>query len=432
MSKTQKILSVVVIVCVLFLGFVVGRIGGANTNATITAKGATPIPQGQIYDSAAWGKIYPLQYASEMKSQQVGDKPGRFGGNRAQDHFEMQPEILVNFKGNAFSLDYKDDRGHFYAIKDLKETKRVNEKTKTACITCKTPLIEAAFEEYGWDYASIPFADYIGNIKDDQFITCANCHDPLTNDLRVINPAFIEAQERRGIDLSRATREEMRSYVCAQCHSEYYFEPDTFKIIFPWDNGLNAEQVYDYYSTIPHGFQQDFIHADSEAKMLKIQHPEFETFSSGIHAKAGVSCADCHMAYNLEKGEKYSNHWVTSPLRSVESSCGKCHNQSTEWLIDSVTTIQEDFFQVQRAAGSAVAEAHGAIAKAMEVAGVNESSLENARELVRKAQFFWDYIAAENSMGFHSPSQMFKTAAMAIDYARQSIEAAKLAAGRNL
>lgn len=436
MSNTQKILIGVVGVCVLFFGFIIGRMGGADTNTTVlTTVGASPIAADRIYDPAAWGEKYPLQYASYLKAGETALSPseGIFGGSINSPHVDRQPEIAANFKGMAFSIDYTEDRGHIYAIPDILETKRVNQNTRAACITCKTPYLEQYYNEYGWDFAALPFSDVMSEIPEEHgSISCANCHDPNTMELRVINQAFIEAQERRGVDLSQASRQDMRSYVCAQCHSEYFFEPGTFRIVFPWDNGLKADQVYDYYATVPYGFAQDWKHPDSQAAMLKVQHPDYEAWTTGIHGKAGVSCADCHMPYMVEKGQKYSSHWVTSPLRTVSASCGTCHDQGDEWLMDSVVSIQENFWPLQHAAGQAVAQAHEAIMKASEVAGVDEAELANARELVRKAQWFWDYVAAENSMGFHNPEQGMKTAGQALDLANQAIQAAYKAANLQL
>ena len=38
------------------------------------------------------------------------------------------------------------------------------------------------------------------------------------------------------------------------------------------------------------------------AAMVKIQQPEYEAVSTGIHAKSDVSCVDCHMPYGVRKG----------------------------------------------------------------------------------------------------------------------------------
>jgi len=105
-------------------------------------------------------------------------------------------------------------------------------------------------------------------------------------------PAFKNAMEARGIDLTKATRQEMRSYVCGQCHVEYYFKGDEKILTFPWSKGLRPEDIEAHYDE--YGFS-DWTHKETGAKMLKAQHPEFETWSSGLHARSGVSCADCHM-----------------------------------------------------------------------------------------------------------------------------------------
>ncbi|MEN6615641.1 MAG: ammonia-forming cytochrome c nitrite reductase subunit c552, partial [Syntrophorhabdus sp.] len=257
-------------------------------------------------DPAVWGKKYPLEYRSFQKNLEMSASPTDFGGSVKFQHALRQPEILVNFKGNAFSKDYTEDRGHPYALTDLKESKRVTAQTPGACMTCKTPHIVPLFKELGWGYAAHPLEDLLPGIK--HSIACANCHDPANMELRVVNPAFIEAMQRRGINVTKAGREEMRSYVCGQCHAEYYFEPRTSKVVFPWDKGTHPGEMYAYYSTKPGGFEGDWKHPDSQAMMLKAQHPDFETYLGGTHAKAGISCADCHMPYMRDNGKKYSSH----------------------------------------------------------------------------------------------------------------------------
>lgn len=430
----KKTLIAVLGVCLLFLVVVIGRIGSADINAAVlAAKAVSPIPADKIYDPAAWGKYYPLEYASYLEASDMSEKPGNFGGSIVFQNSTRQPEMLVNFKGMPFSVDYAEDRGHVYAVPDTLETKRINKNSRAACMTCKTPYVESFFKEYGWDYASKPFSELISLVPEDNgSISCANCHDPNTMELRIINPAFIEAQERRGIDMSKATVQDMRSYVCAQCHSEYFFEPGTFRIVFPWDKGFEVDKVYEYYAETPYGFKNDWVHPDSQALMLKVQHPEFEAWTTGIHGKAGVSCADCHMPYMQKNGQQYSHHRMSSPLRTVKESCISCHDQEEEWMIDAVKSIQDNFWVLQRAAGKAVAQAHEAIMKAAAVKGADESELNKARELVRKAQWYWDYVAAENSMGFHNPSQGMKTTGQALDFANQAILTAYKAAGLQL
>lgn len=424
MSKTQKSLIAFLAVCVMFFGFVIVRIGGKPA-----AVKAASIPKGE-YDPAVWGRYYPLQYESYKKNYDMSSSPTGYGGSLKVQKSDMQPELLTIFKGNPFSKDYSEDRGHVYALEDIKDTKRIGPASKGACITCKTPYLEKFYEESGWDYANKPFMELLEKSKHP--VTCANCHDSETMNLRVINPAFKEAMERRGVDVDKASREDMRTYVCAQCHAEYYFEPNTNKVIFPWDNGLKPNDMYTYYSGKPNGFMQDWQHPDSKAAMLKAQHPDYETFATGTHGKSGVSCADCHMPYMRKDGQKYSSHWMTSPLKTLDASCSPCHTQGTSWAAERIKTIQDSAWQMQHTAGTTIARAHEAIKKASEVPNANQEELAKARELVRKAQWFWDIVAAENSMGFHNPDQVISTLGQANQFGHEAIDAAESAAGMDI
>ena len=173
----------------------------------------------------------------------------------------------------------------------------------------------------------------------------------------------------------------------------------------------------------------DWKHPDSEAKMLKAQHPEFEVWSGGVHANSGVSCADCHMPYMKVDGQKYTSHWVTSPMKHGKEACRTCHTQSDQWLLDRVKTTQASVWEMQRTAGETVAKAHVAIGKASKAAKANMAELDKARELVRKAQWYWDFVAAENSMGFHNPTMVLNTLGRSIDLAHQAISTAEKASG---
>ncbi|MEG6584463.1 ammonia-forming cytochrome c nitrite reductase subunit c552 [Dendrosporobacter sp. 1207_IL3150] len=422
MSKRQKSLIALLSVLLLFFGFVIMRIGVKPVN-TVTA---SKIPAGE-YDPAVWGQYYPLQYASFKMTREESPSPTGYGGSIIVQKSEMQPEILTLFKGMPFSKDYGEDRGHIYALEDLRESKRIGPASKGACITCKTPYVEQAYREMGWGYANKPLAEMMTNAKHP--VSCASCHDPETMNLKITNPAFTEAQARRGIDVTKASREEMRSFVCAQCHSEYYFEPGTMRVVFPWDKGLKPADMYAYYSEKPNGFAQDWQHPDSKAPMLKAQHPDYELFATSTHGKAGVSCADCHMPYVRKDGQKYSSHWVTSPLKNIEASCSSCHTQGTVWLEERVKTIQDQTFELQHMAGQNIAKAHQAILYASNQPDVNQQELAKARELVRQAQWYWDLLSAENSMGFHNPSQALNTLGQANELAHQAIQSANLAAG---
>lgn len=379
------------------------------------------------YDPAVWGKHYPLEYNSYLKNKDMAASPTGYGGSEKYQKSTKEPEILVNFKGMAFSKDYTEDRGHPYAMDDLKETKRIGPATPGSCMTCKTANLRDIYKDMGWNYAKTPLTELLPRIK--HSIVCANCHDSKTMKLRVLNPAFIEAMTKRGIDVAKASREDMRSYVCGQCHAEYYFEPETKRVVFPWSKGLKPDEMYAYYKEMPSGFAMDWQHPDSQAKMLKAQHPDYELFSGGVHGKSGVSCADCHMPYMRDGGRKYSSHWVTSPMKHIQASCRTCHMQDEQWLLNRVKATQNNVFQLQRIAGQTIARAHEVIGKAGAAPKVNSADLDKSRELIRNAQWFWDFIAAENSMGFHNPDQTLNTLGQSIDLAHQAIAIANKAAG---
>lgn len=423
MKKRMQLVIGLALVMLLAFGFVVIRTFIDKPQETTKR---TPIPAGE-FDPVVWGKTYPLQYASYLKNRQMSPSPTGYGGSEKVQKSIQQPELLINFKGNPFSKDYTEDRGHPYALEDLMESKRISPASPGACITCKTPQVETFFKEMGWGYANLPLSELAAKTKHP--VVCGSCHDPATMDLRVVNPAFIEAMTRRGIDVTKASRGEMRSYVCGQCHSEYYFEPGSNRVVFPWDKGLAPEAMYEYYAAKPFGFVQDWVQPDSKAQMLKAQHPDFETWSLGTHGKAGVACADCHMPFMREEGRKYTSHWVTSPLKNIKNSCRTCHTQGEDWLLAQVKTTQDRSWQLLHIAGQTIARAHEAAGAAGLNPAADPALLSQSRELIRKSQWYWDIVAAENSMGAHNPVGTLNILGQSIDLAHQAIQAAEHAGG---
>ncbi|MCF0156674.1 MAG: ammonia-forming cytochrome c nitrite reductase subunit c552 [Veillonella sp.] len=388
----------------------------------------TPIAKEDSYHNDSFKDAYPLEYNSyEEKNKDMSKTPTGYGGSVLYQHWDDEPANKPNFAGYSFSKDYQEDRGHVYALEDIDNTARINDKSTGYCITCKTPYLEKLYEEYGWKYAYMPFKDIRAEVPNDSHIGCANCHDPQTMELRIINPAFTEALERRGIDVSKASHNDMRGYVCGQCHAEYYLAPDGAGVVFPYDNGYTAKDMYEYYQTQPHGFTEDWTHPDSKVKVLKAQHPDWPIWETSVHADNGVTCIDCHMPYMTNNGQKYTSHWMTSPMKHQEESCSKCHDTDSEVLLNRVKKIEDNVFNVQYKAGNDVAEAHATIAKAM-AAGATDEELAEARELTRRAQWYWDYCSASNGMGFHNPDQVMTTLGDAIDDAHKAIESAQRAA----
>jgi nitrite reductase (cytochrome c-552) len=217
-----------------------------------------------------------------------------------------------------------------------------------------------------------------------------------------------------------ATRNEMRSFVCGQCHVEYYCSTK-MPLTFPWGKGLSADDVEEYWDStkFPDGSPfLDYAHKETGAAVLKAQHPEFELWSQGIHARSGVSCADCHMPYMREGAAKVSDHWVRSPLLNTNRACQTCHRATEEEMKARVDVIQSRNYELLGRGGNAIVELIEAIVQAKQ-AGLTDVELAEAQNLQRKAQWRLDFIAAENSMGFHAPQEAARVLGEAIDYARQ-------------
>ena len=213
MSKLQKILAGIAAVCLIFFGFIVVRIGAApNDDSVKLAK----IPKDQQLTKDGYKDAYPLEYESFMKNNEMHPSPTGYGGSDKVDHLKEQPEAIENFKGYKFALQYDDDRGHTYAGIDILESKR-RPGQKGSCIVCKSSyMYDVYFKESGWDFATKPFDEIAAPIKDDEWFGCSSCHDPETMELRVYQQGFVEAMARRGVDISKASHNEMRAYVCGQ------------------------------------------------------------------------------------------------------------------------------------------------------------------------------------------------------------------------
>lgn len=202
---------------------------------------------------------------------------------------------------------------------------------------------------------------------------------------------------------------------CAQCHVEYYFKGEGKLVTYPWHKGLKAEQIETYYDEV--GWK-DWVHADSGAPVLKAQHPEFEMWSQGIHARSGVSCADCHMPYKREGAIKVSDHHVRSPLLNISRACQTCHHYPEQEILARVTGIQDRTKALMLRAEDATVDLINYLSQAKKN-GKTDAELQPVRALHRKAQWRLDFVAAENSMGFHAPGEAARLLGEAIDYARQ-------------
>ncbi len=408
-------------------------------------------------DPAKWGQNWPSQYDSYKKTAlKTSTKYGGHAGSEAlpEEKIERDPWIKRMFLGYAFSIDYRDRRGHAYMLSDQENTQRLTKPQSGSCLHCHASIIPLYRELGGGDVMAGFAKTYQSTYKDLNAqlhasghahpVSCVDCHDPATMGLRVTRPGFMIgiralaasdaevpalpsiAQWRAGsraepYDPNRdATRNEMRSFVCGQCHVEYYCG-DKMTLTFPWGKGLTVDDAEAFWNEtkFPDGKRfYDYQHAETGAHILKAQHPEFELWNQGIHARSGVSCADCHMPYVREGASKVSDHWVRSPLLNVNRACQTCHRASEEEIQARVAQIQSRNFELLQRGGVAIVDLIDAITQA-KAAGATDAELEEARDLQRRAQWRLDYISSENSMGFHAPQEAARVLGEALDHARQ-------------
>ncbi|MGA8942811.1 MAG: ammonia-forming cytochrome c nitrite reductase subunit c552 [Thermoactinomyces sp.] len=378
----------------------------------------------------AFKELFPLQYESYLKNREMEDTTYSGSVKRSKFDKDKEPLLPILFNGYSFATEYNEDRGHIYALEDVRSIARITDTSVGSCYTCKSTAVPQMIKEMGDNYWGANFNKEIwpkGESMGHSPIGCSDCHDPQTMDLRVTRPSFIKAMKSQGIDMSNPTRNEMRNYVCGQCHVEYYFDANNSEVTYPWKNGFKPEDMYKYYDTIArkNGFKEDWIHNISGTPMLKAQHPDFETHSTGPHGKADVSCSDCHMPYERADGKKkISSHWWTSPLKTMEQSCATCHsNRDLEDLKKRVLEIQETHMSALHEAQDVSVTAHYYINK-MITSGVSENKIKEAQEHVRKGQWFWDIIAAESSAGFHNPQQAMDTLKLSSEESYKAIKIA--------
>jgi nitrite reductase (cytochrome c-552) len=395
-----------------------------------------------IDDPAIWGKNFPMQYDGYKRT--IDQVRTKYGGSEAmprtptqadprsavaRSKLEQDPRLKTIWAGYSFSIDYRERRGHAYMLEDQTFTERQKANPPAMCINCHASVVTLYNKlgdgdlMKGFDVLASTHPKYMevrSQVKHP--VACIDCHDPKTMQLRITRPAFIEgiralkaSQGVQNYDVNTmATRQEMRSFVCGQCHVTYYFKGPEKRLTFPWTNGLRVEQIVAH---LDEGKVSEWIHPDTGASMIKARHPEFEVWNQGVHAKSGVACADCHMPYMREGGLKISDHQVNSPVLKINRSCQTCHHFPEEQMKARVEEVQDRYFQVRNNALDALVQLIGDIRTAKEK-GVNDADLAIARDYHRKASYYIDFIMSENSMGFHAPEESLRILSDGINMCR--------------
>ena len=421
-SKPWKgwVLFLATAVVVFFLGMLASSIIERRAEAVFVN---TPKVKLSDYEprNQVWGQNYPVEYQSYLRTADTTFR-SKYNGSTTIDMLEADPKMVILWAGYAFSKEYKQGRGHYYAIKDIRETLRTGAPKDAhdgpqpnTCWTCKSPDVPRVMSKIGpdefykgkWASRGSEIVNHIG---------CADCHDPKTMNLRISRPALIEAFARQGKDINQVSHQEMRSLVCAQCHVEYYFKGDNKYLTFPWDKGLTADSIEKYYDNIKFS---DWTHQLSKAPMLKAQHPDYEIYTTGIHAKRGVSCVDCHMPYMSEGGQKFTDHRIQSPLNNISNSCQVCHRQTEQELIKNVYDRQDKVYEIRSQLEEELVRAHFEAKTAWDK-GATEQEMQPVLQLIRHAQWRWDFAAASHGASFHSPTEVSRIIATGIAKAQEA------------
>lgn len=375
--------------------------------------------------SSEWGKHYQRQYDSYKQTKK---------SDKIVDMLKDYPALVVMWAGYGFAKDYNAPRGHYYILEDNINTLRtggpVDGKTgpmPTACWTCKSTDVPRLIDKLGEeDYFTGKWARHGNEIANP--VGCADCHDHETMKLTITRPYLKRGLDAEGsLKAADATHQDMRSLVCAQCHSEYYFKKTKWTdksgqeqtaaiVTFPWANGFSVEDMEKYYDDINF---VDWTHKVSKTPMLKAQHPGYEIYKTGAHGMNDVACADCHMPYVREGGVKYSSHNVGSPLEHMGTTCMNCHSHEEKTLKDTVARKLERKNELSSTAMDVIAKAHLEAGKAWEL-GATEAEMKDILQDIRHAQWRWDYSIASHGSFFHAPEETLRILGSAVNIGQEA------------
>ena len=408
------------------------------------------IADGEL-DPAKWGQAYPLEYDQWKKTKDpkpVGKSKYKKGYDKdlvIYDKLSEFPYLALLYHGWGFGIEYNESRGHHYMVIDQLEIDPSRTAAGGVCLSCKTPYAAVLEKQLGPEYFKMKYIDAHAKIPkefQELGVACIECHDNKTMGLRLYHPAALESFKFIGQDPAKMTRQELRSAACGQCHVTYIVPRDKdmkpVGLFFPWQGSkpgdISVENIIKVMRKDPSVIKTELGHnewkqAVTGYPVAYIRHPEYEFYTrNSTHWNAGVACADCHMPYTRDGAAKFSTHDVRSPLLNAEVACGQCHTD-VEYVTNRVSIIQNQVHGTLIATEDALVAAILAIESAAAAEGVDSTLIGEARQLHRAAQLRWDFVAAENSMGFHNPEEALRILAAATDLARQAQLKAVLAGG---
>lgn len=386
-------------------------------------------------DPAAWAELYPTEYAQWFAtSEPRPDGMSKYKrGNDAgvvYDKLSEYPFMATVFKGWGFGIEYNEPRGHWWMVRDQKEIDPSRVKAGGACLTCKSPSADALYEAGGKEFMSMPYLDAVDQLPEGQEnlgVSCIDCHDNASMALR--STRWTVESALADIGKGSLSSDESELIVCAQCHVTYSVmkeDGQSVDVSFPWQGGSWGDISVE---TIIKNLKGDdarleWTQAVTGYKIGFIRHPDFEFYNQGsFHAKAGVTCPDCHMPETGTGDARTANHDIMSPLKLNMAACAKCHADSPEVMRDKVIAIQDKSAEHLMRAGYAVA----ANAKLIELVNSQvatqsaevKPAYDQAKDAYLEAFYRVNYMGAENSVGFHNPAEADRILADALNYSAQ-------------
>ncbi|GFO60608.1 cytochrome c-552 [Geomonas silvestris] len=378
-------------------------------------------------DPAHWGKAYPAEYELWKKTGEPTPagksryKKGFDEGGHRPDKLDEYPFLALLYNGWGMGEEYSEPRGHMFMVKDQLAVEPARYKAGGSCLTCKTPYSPLLRQKEG--YFGKPYQEVLAQVpKEHQElgVACVDCHNNKDLTLKISRDFTLgKGIAKLGVDPAKLTQQDMRTLVCAQCHVTYSILKDgqmhSTDVIFPWDGSswgkISIENIIAKLRGNP--ASAEWTQSVTGFKLAFLRHPEFELFSNNsVHWQAGVACSDCHMPYTKVGAQKVSDHRVMSPLKNDLKACQQCHAETPEWLRQQVFAIQDRTVSSFIRSGYATAT----VAKLFEMANkasaagkkVDQELYAQARNHYEEAFYRVVYIGAENSSGFHNPSEALR------------------------
>ncbi|MBI5625111.1 MAG: ammonia-forming cytochrome c nitrite reductase subunit c552 [Elusimicrobia bacterium] len=408
------------------------------------------VAEGEL-DPAEWGKAWPLHYLGwtstrEPSASGLSRYKRGYDDKKVCDKLSEYPYLALLFNGWGFGVEYNEPRGHAWMLEEqVRHVDQSRMKAGGVCLSCKTPYASRLRQELGAAYFSKPWEEVHARIPEKHRslgVSCSDCHEPTTAGLRIERGFTLGAALADiGMDRAALSPQDLRSLVCAQCHVTYNIPKDreqrSVGLFFPWkgakDGKVSVETVIAHARKTP-----EWTQSVTGFSLGFIRHPEYEFFSNdSTHWKAGASCADCHMPYQRTGSYKISDHRVMSPLKNGMRGCIQCHPETKEWLTERVRSAQDRTISLLNRAGYATATA----AKLFELAhaerdkgaDIDSALHDRAKAHYEEAFYRLVFVGAENSVGFHNPSEALRVLGDAVAHAgkaeallRQALAAARV------